>query len=234
MRQSVCYEKLSQRFRVKQYETYRCSHCGNEVEVQNIGSGTLTCCGEAMQCVTENLTAVNLMKAFAGESMARNKYEFFAEVAGKEGFHRIARFFQEAADNEKYHATAEFKAYNRLVKGVDLDTTRNNLQYAADGEKYEHETMYPNFSAIARDEGLKEIARMLTAIGKVEVEHEAEYLALKKVLEEEGFFAAEEEEEWVCEVCGHVHRGKKAPGKCPLCGVEKEYFKKRSADVTVG
>lgn len=219
---------------MKQYETYKCEKCGNEVEVQTVGGGTLVCCGEPMGCITQNLTAVNLMKAFAGESQARNKYEFFAEVAFKEGYHRIARFFQEAADNEKYHAMAEFKAYHNLLHGVELNTTQDNLQYAADGERYEHEIMYPNFAEIAKEEGLKEIARMLTAIGKVEVEHEAEYLALKAALEEEGFFSSDEEEEYVCEVCGHVHRGKKAPGKCPLCGVDKEYFKKRSKDITVG
>lgn len=219
---------------MRQYEIYKCNKCGNEVEVSHVGGGTLVCCGEDMHCTTENLTATNLMKAFAGESQARNKYEFFAEVAYKEGYHRIARFFQEAADNEKYHAMAEFKAYHNLLHGIELNTTADNLQYAADGERYEHETMYPDFAAIAKEEGLNEIARMLTAIGKVEVEHEAEYLALKAALEAEGFFSSDEEEEYVCEVCGHVHRGKKSPGKCPLCGVDKEYFKKRNKDVTVG
>ncbi len=219
---------------MRQYETYKCNKCGNEVEVQNVGAGTLVCCGEDMECITQNLTAVNLMKAFAGESQARNKYEFFADMAHEEGYHRISRFFQEAADNEKYHAMAEFKAYNKLVNNIELDTTKKNLQYAADGERYEHEEMYPNFADIAKDEGFKEIARMLTAIGKVEVEHEAEYLELKKALEEEGFFASNENEEYVCEVCGHVHRGRKAPGKCPLCGVGKEYFKKRNKDITAG
>ncbi len=219
---------------MKKYQTYRCSKCGNEVEVQNVGGGTLVCCGVDMECITENLTAVNLMKAFAGESMARNKYEFFAEVAFEEGYHAISRFFQEAADNEKYHAMAEFKAYNKLVNDVELDTTQKNLQYAADGEKYEHEIMYPEFTEIAKEEGLKEIARMLKAIGKVEVEHEAHYLALKKALEEDGFFNSDEDEEYICEVCGHVHKGKKPPAKCPLCGVEAEYFKKRCDDVTAG
>lgn len=219
---------------MKQYQTYKCNKCGNEVEVQNVGGGTLVCCGQDMEMITTNLTAVNLMKAFAGESQARNKYEFFAEVAFNEGYHRIARFFQEAANNEKYHAMAEFKAYNKLVKEIELDSTVKNLQYAADGEKYEHETMYPNFEEIAKEEGLKEIARMFKAIGKVEVEHEKEYLALKQALMDEGFFDSEEEEEWVCEVCGHVHKGKKPPGACPLCRVEKEYFKKRNSDVTVG
>lgn len=219
---------------MKQYETYKCNKCGNEVEVQHVGGGTLVCCGQDMEMITKNLTAVNLMKAFAGESQARNKYEFFAEVAFNEGYHRIARFFQEAANNEKYHAMAEFKAYNKLVKEIELDSTVKNLQYAADGEKYEHETMYPNFEEIAKEEGLKEIARMFKAIGKVEVEHEKEYLELKQALMDEGFFNSDEEEEWVCEVCGHVHKGKKPPGACPLCKVEKEYFKKRNADVTVG
>jgi desulfoferrodoxin-like iron-binding protein len=220
--------------KMKQYETYKCNKCGNEVEVQNVGGGELHCCGEKMEMITENLTAVNLMKAFAGESQARNKYEFFAQVAFEEGLHRIARFFQEAADNEKYHAMAEFKAYNKLVHDVELDSTAKNIQYAADGEKYEHEEMYPNFEAIAKEEGLKEIARMFKAIGKVEVEHEKEYLELKQALIDEGFLESDEEEEWVCEVCGHVHRGKKPPGACPLCRVEKEYFKKRNSDVTVG
>ncbi|MCK9161293.1 MAG: desulfoferrodoxin FeS4 iron-binding domain-containing protein [Arcobacter butzleri] len=219
---------------MRKYETYRCNKCGNEVEVQVVGGGKLVCCGEHMECITTNLTAVNLMKAFAGESQARNKYEFFADVAFEEGYHRIARFFQEAADNEKYHAMAEYKAYNKLVLDVELDTTVKNLVYAADGERYEHEIMYPEFEAIANEEGYKEIARMLKAIGKVEVEHEREYLELKAALEAEGFFNSDEDEEWVCEVCGHVHRGKKAPKACPLCRVDQEYFKKRSKDITVG
>ena len=219
---------------MKKYQSYRCNKCKNIVEVQEVGGGTLVCCNENMECITTDLTEVNLMKAFAGESMARNKYEFFADLAYEEGYHAIARFFQEAADNEKYHAMAEFKEYNKLTKGVSLDTTQKNLQYAADGERYEHETMYPEFTEIAKEEGHKEIARMLKAIGKVEVEHEAHYLALKDALEKEGFFDSDSQQEYVCEVCGHVHKGKKSPEKCPLCGVTKEYFKKKSEDVTVG
>ena len=219
---------------MRQYETYKCNKCGNEIEVQNVGGGTLVCCGEEMQCITNNLTAVNLMKAFAGESQARNKYEFFANVAMEEGLHRIAKHFQEAAENEKYHAMAEFKAYNKLVNDVELDTTKKNLQYAADGEKYEHEEMYPNFETIAKEEGLKDIARLFRAIGKVEIEHEAEYLELKRILEAEGFFDSEENEEYICEVCGHVHRGKKAPKQCPLCKADQEYFKKKCQDSSRG
>ncbi len=219
---------------MRQYETYRCNVCGNEVEVTNVGGGTLVCCGQEMECITTNLTAVNLMKAFGGESMARNKYEFFADVARKEGLHRIAKFFQEAADNEKYHALSEFKAYNKLVNNVELDTTLKNLQYAADGEHYEHEVMYPNFAKIAKEEGLDSIARLFRAIGKVEVEHEKEYLELKAALKAEGFFDSENNEEWICEVCGHVHRGKKPPKECPLCKAGKEFFKKKCQDVTRG
>jgi len=219
---------------MKQYESYKCDKCGNEIEVQEVGGGTLVCCGEEMKCVTENLTAVNLMKAFAGESQARNKYEFFADMAMQEGLHRIARHFQEAAHNEKYHALAEFKAYNKLVNNIELDTTEKNLIYAADGERYEHEHMYPDFAQIAKDEGLNEIARLFRAIGKVEVEHEREYLALKAALEAEGFFDSENNEAYICEVCGHVHRGKKAPAACPLCKAGQEYFKKASDDITVG
>lgn len=219
---------------MKKYQTYRCNKCGNEVEVQNVGGGTLVCCGEKMECTTTNLTAVNLMKAFAGESQARNKYEFFADIAFEEGYHRIAKFLQEAAENEKYHAMAEYKAYNKLVYDFEFDATAKNLFYAAEGEKYEHEIMYPEFEEIAKEEGLKEIARMFKAIGKVEVEHEKEYRELLNALEAEGFFASDEEEEWICEVCGHVHRGKKPPTACPLCKVDKEFFKKRNKDVTVG
>ena len=219
---------------MRQYETYKCNKCGNEIEVQEVGGGTLVCCGEEMKCITENLTAVNLMKAFAGESQARNKYEFFADMAMEEGLHRIAKHFQEAANNEKYHAMAEYKAYNKLVKNIELDTTVKNLTYAADGERYEHEEMYPNFETIAKEEGLKDIARLFRAIGKVEVEHEAEYLELKKILEAEGFFHSEDTEEYICEVCGHVHRGKKAPTQCPLCKADKEYFKKKCQDSSKG
>ena len=212
--------------KMRQYESYKCPKCGNEVEVQNVGGGKLSCCGVEMECITQDLTAINLMKAFAGESMARNKYDLFADVAEEEGWHAVARHFREAAENEKWHARAEFKAYHEIVDGKPLEVTTKNLVTAAEGENYEHTTMYPNFAKIAEDEGKKAIARLFTAIGKVEIEHEREYLALKKMLEEEEFFNSEVEELWVCEVCGHIHRGKKAPAACPLCKAPKEYFKR--------
>ena len=212
---------------MRQYETYKCSKCGNEVEVQNVGGGKLTCCGQEMSCITEDLTAVNLMKAFAGESQARNKYDLFADIAQEEGWHAVARHFREAAENEKWHARAEFKAYHKLVDGVETELTLKNLDSAMAGENYEHTTMYPNFAKIAEDEGHKGLARLFNAIGKVEVEHEREYKALQDAMREDGFFSDEEEEIWVCEVCGHIHRGKRAPNACPLCKVGKEYFKRQ-------
>ncbi|PSM52255.1 desulforubrerythrin [Campylobacter blaseri] len=211
---------------MRQYETYKCEKCGNVVEVQEVGNGgKLTCCDEEMTLVTKNLTEVNLMKAFAGESMARNKYDLYGDLAKEAGYHAIARHFYEAAENEKWHARAEFKAYHELV-GSPIDKMDKNLLDAAAGERYEHETMYPNFAEIAKEEDLKAIARLFTAIGKVEVEHEREYLELKDMLDKDGFFESEEEDVWVCEVCGHVHRGKKAPGACALCKAPKEYFKR--------
>ena len=100
---------------MKQYETYKCSICGNEVEVNHVGGGELHCCGQAMEMTTENLTLVNLMKAFKGESEARNKYEYFAKVAQKEGYRDIAEHFQRAANNEKQHAKMELALHNRML-----------------------------------------------------------------------------------------------------------------------
>lgn len=212
---------------MRQYETYKCNKCQTEVEVQKVGENSvIKCCDIEMECITKDLTMVNLMKAFAGESQARNKYEFFAEMAKEQGWHIIADHFQEAANNEKYHARAELEMYNKLMYGVEMLETIKNIDMAIDGENYEHTEMYPNFIKIAKEEGHKEVARILKAISKVEVEHEREYKELKKVLEENGFFESSEDEYWVCEVCGHVHRGKRPPKQCPLCKVDKKYFKR--------
>ncbi|MDR0665404.1 MAG: rubrerythrin family protein [Helicobacteraceae bacterium] len=211
---------------MKQYQTFRCAKCGNEAEIQKVGGGVLTCCGEPMQVVNENVTAVNLLKAFAGESQARNKYNFFAEIARKEGFNQIAAFFDEFAFNEHNHAKMEFAAYNRLTRGDDWEKTSANLLYAAAGERYEHTTMYPDFAKIAKEEGFDDIARLFNSIGKVEVEHEAKYLALENELRERGFFASESEEIWICDICGHVHRGKNAPKACLVCKAPQGHFKR--------
>lgn len=208
---------------MRQYESYKCSVCGNEVELSKVGGGELHCCGKKMDCITEDLTSVVLMKAFAGESMARNKYEYFAKIAQKEGYRDIAEHFQRAANNEKKHAQLELKAYNVLNYGKEFEDTVGNLQIAIDGESYENETMYPDFSKVASDEGHKDISRMLGLIGKVEIEHENMYKRLKDRLESGKEFESDEEEEWICEVCGHVHRGKKALKVCPVCDHPQEY-----------
>ncbi len=211
---------------MRQYETYKCAKCGNVVEVQNVGGGTLTCCGEDMEMVTENLTAVNLMKAFAGESQARNKYEYFAKVAQKEGLRDIAAHFQRAANNEKTHAKLELKLYNKMIHDLEdgFGDTKANLQIAVDGESYENTTMYPDFEAIAKAEGYKDAATLFRGIGKVEVEHEKMYKMLLARLENgEEFVSEDGEEAWICEVCGHIHYGKKPPKICPVCKHPQEY-----------
>ena len=210
---------------MKKYESYKCNKCGNVVEVSHVGGGTLVCCGEEMECITENLTMVNLLKAFAGESMARNKYEFYAKVAQKEGFRDIARHFQRAANNEIQHAKLEFKMHNMMKNGAEFGDTLANLQDAINGESYENLTMYPEFEAIAKEEGNKEAARMFAAIGKVEVEHENMYKELLERLKEKQEFVSDDgEEAWICEVCGHIHRGKKPPKSCPVCNHPQEFF----------
>jgi desulfoferrodoxin-like iron-binding protein len=209
---------------MRQYESYKCSVCGNTVEVSSVGGGELHCCGKKMDCITEDLTSVVLMKAFAGESMARNKYEYFAKIAQKEGLRDIAEHFQRAANNEKMHAKLELKAYNVLNYDKEFGETLENLQIAIDGENYENVTMYPDFAKVAKSEGHSDIARMLDLIGKIEIEHENMYKSLKKRLEDDKeFISDDDEEEWICEVCGHVHRGKKALKVCPVCKHPQEY-----------
>lgn len=212
---------------MKQYQSYRCNKCGNVVEVQSVGGGELHCCGEAMQMTTTNLTLVNLMKSFAGESQARNKYEYFAKVAQKEGYRDIAEHFQRAANNEKTHAKLELALHNRMANESEdsFGTTKQNLQMAIDGESYENTTMYPDFANIAKEEGCKEAAQLFKGIGKVEVEHESMFKMLLERLEADAEFTSEDEEEsWICEICGHVHYGKKAPKKCPVCKHDEQYF----------
>jgi len=211
---------------MRQYETYKCNKCGNEIEVQEVGGGTLVCCGEDMECITQNLTAVNLMKAFAGESQARNKYEYFAKVAQKEGYRDIAEHFQRAANNEKVHAKLELALHNRMTNNSDdsFGSTKENLQMAIDGESYENITMYPDFATIAKEEGHKEAARLFDGIGKIEVEHENMFKMLLERLQADAEFASgNEEEAWICEVCGHIHYGKKALKTCPVCKHPQEY-----------
>jgi len=181
---------------MRQYETYKCDKCGNEVEVQSVGGGTLHCCGQAMEMVTQNLTMVNLLKAFAGESQARNKYEYFAKVAQKEGYRDIAEHFQRVANNEKVHAKLELALHNKMESNSEqkFGNTKENLQEAIDGESYENVTMYPDFAQVAKEEGHKEASKLFTGIGKIEIEHEKMFQMLLDRLE------AEEEHKYLTKI----------------------------------
>ena len=211
---------------MRQYESYRCNKCGNIVEVQSVGGGELHCCGEAMEMITKNLTLVNLMKAVAGESMARSRYEFYAKVAQKEGYRDIAAHFQRAADNEKTHAKLQLALHNRMKfeRENNFGTTEENLQDAINGENYENTTMYPDFAKVAKEEGHREAATLFKGIGKIEVEHEKMYrMLLERLLSHKEFLSDNEEEVWICEVCGHIHYGKKALEVCPVCKHPQAY-----------
>jgi len=211
---------------MRQYESYRCNKCGNVVEVSHVGGGELHCCGQAMEMITSNLTLVNLLKAFSGESQARNKYEYFAKVAQKEGYRDIAEHFQRAANNEKQHAKMELALHNRMLNNTkdSFGDTAENLRVAIAGESYENITMYPEFERIAKEEGHKEAATLFNGIGKIEIEHEKMYRMLSERLESDAEFMSDDDEEaWICEVCGHIHYGKKALKVCPVCKHPQEY-----------
>lgn len=211
---------------MRKHESYKCNKCGNTVELLHVGGGELHCCGQAMEMITQNLTIVNLMKAVEGESVARNKYEYYAKIAQKEGYRDIAEHFQRAANNEKKHAKMQLALYNQMKneRENEFGNTAENLQDAIDGESYENVTMYPDFATIAKEEGHKEAAKLFKGIGGVEVEHEKMYRMLLERLSSGAEFVSEDEEEaWICEVCGHVHYGKKALKKCPVCDHPQEY-----------
>ncbi len=163
-------------------------------------------------------TEENLMAAFAGESMARNKYDYFAKVARKEGYLYIANIFEETALNEMQHAKDEFK----LLDGIG-DTVAN-LKEAIEGEDYETTTMYPEFAAAAEAEGNKEAAILFKNIAKVEAEHRDRYKKLLEMVENGTVFKREKPIRWICSKCGHIHEGTQPPGKCPVCRHPREYF----------
>jgi len=175
-------------------------------------------------------TYENLLKAIAGESMARNKYTFFAKAAMKEGLVWIAKVFEETADNERAHAEEELEKIKQKVEMTNtydihpLSNTLENLRNAAAGEKYEWGTMYPNFEKTAREEGEKEIATLFKEISEVEEKHEERYNILADRLEKGNLFKSDTEIEWKCLNCGYIHKGKSAPEKCPLCQKPQGYF----------
>lgn len=163
-------------------------------------------------------TEENLKAAFAGESQARNKYDFFAKVARKEGYHYIAKIFEETALNEQQHAKEEFK----LLKGIS--NTADNLKAAIKGEGYEHREMYPNFAKEAEKEGKITAANLFKQIGPVEKEHEERYIKLLKMVKDDTVFKRKKAIAWRCSKCGHIHYGIEPPKACPVCKHAREYF----------
>jgi len=164
-------------------------------------------------------TEQNLLEAFAGESMARNKYTYFASKARKEGYVQIAELFEETAANEKEHAKIWFKL---LHDGIG--STTENLKEAAAGENYEWTDMYDKFAKEAREEGFEHIAALFEGVAAIEKEHEERYLKLLQNVEEGIVFSRDGEMVWVCKNCGHVCVGKKAPEVCPVCAHPQAYF----------
>ena len=168
-------------------------------------------------------TEKNLMEAFAGESMARNKYTYFASKAKKDGYEQIAAFFEETAGNEKEHAKIWFK----LLCGGAIPSTAENLKAAAEGEHDEWTNMYKRMAEEAKEEGFKDIALLFGSIGKIEKEHEKRYLKLLKNVDEKSVFAKNEKSVWICRNCGHIIDSEKAPMKCPVCDHPQAYFELR-------
>jgi rubrerythrin len=163
-------------------------------------------------------TEENLKAAFSGESQARNKYDYFAKVARKEGFHYIAKIFEETALNEMQHAKDEFK----LLNGIG--STKENLEEAVKGEDYETTSMYPEFAKQAEKEGNTAAAVLFTNIGKVEKEHRERYKKLLEMIKNGTVYKRDKPIRWRCSKCGHIHEGKEPPLKCPVCKHEREYF----------
>ena len=176
-------------------------------------------------------TEQNLLKAFAGESQARNRYTYFASAARKEGFEQIGNMFIETAENEKEHAKVFFK----YLEGGDVQITatypagiikdtKSNLEEAAAGENLEWTTLYADFAKIAKDEGFDEVARSFDQISKVEKFHESRYRRLINNIANNEVFKKKAPVQWHCINCGHVFEGMEAPKQCPACKHPTAYY----------
>ena len=190
-----------------------------------------------MKSMKGTKTVENLMKAFAGESQARNRYTYYASIANKEGYKQIEAIFIETADNEKEHAKRFFKLALEGMNGeipADIDiaatyplamgTTLDNLRYAAAGEHEEWTALYPEFAKVAEIEGFPEAAAAFRMVSKVEQHHEERYRKLAANVDEGKVFKKDESTLWICRNCGYVHEGLSAPEKCPTCLHPKTYF----------
>lgn len=176
-------------------------------------------------------TEKNLLTAFAGESQARNRYDYFASQAKKEGYVQISNIFLETARNEKEHAKRLFK----FLEGGEVEIgagypagvigcTTDNLKAAAEGENHEHTEMYPDFAQVAQEEGFEEIADVFRHIAIAEKQHEKRYLDLLANIENDRVFKREKPVKWKCDNCGYVHEGPEAPNSCPACAHPRAYF----------
>ena len=165
-------------------------------------------------------TEKNLLEAFAGESMARNKYTYFASKAKKDGYVQISKIFEETADNEKEHA----KIWYKYLHGGKVAGTTDNLKDAADGENFEWTDMYARMAKEAREEGFLEIAEKFEQVAAIEKEHEERYRKLLSNIETGLVFSRDGDAIWQCSNCGHIVIGPKAPEICPVCDHPQSYF----------
>ncbi len=188
-----------------------------------------------MESIKGTQTEKNLLKAFAGESQAKNRYTFFAKQAKKDGYEQISALFLETAMNEEEHAKIFFK----FLEGGDVEitaaypagvigTTEENLKAAAMGENEEWTKLYPEFAEVAAQEGFKRVAAAFKLISKIEADHEARFLKLLQNLVEGTAFLRDEKIQWFCRKCGHVHYGENALEKCPVCGHPQGYFEEKA------
>ena len=173
-----------------------------------------------MKSLKGTKTEKNLQEAFAGESMARNKYTFFASKAKKDGYVQISNIFLETAANEKVHAELWYKYLN----GGKVSDTATNLEDAAGGENFEWTDMYARMAREAREEGFDEIADKMEGVAAIEKEHEERYRRLLDNVRKETVFSRDNDVIWQCSNCGHIVIGKKAPEECPVCNHAQAYF----------
>ncbi len=164
-------------------------------------------------------TKKNLEEAFASESMARNKYDYFASAFRKAGYVQIANIFEETARNEKEHAKLWAKQLGYIHENIE-----DNLKAAIEGENYEHSSMYPRMEKEALEEGHEDIAKLFHEVAEVEEAHELRYQKLLDNIKEGRVFKREEDKRWKCNNCGYIHEGKEAPEKCPACAHPQAHF----------
>lgn len=184
-----------------------------------------------MKSLKGSRTEKNILTAFAGESQARNRYNYFGGKAKKDGFVQISDIFAETADQEREHAKRLFK----FLEGGDVEIvaafpagiiadTHANLIASAAGENHEYTEMYPSFAKIAREEGYEEIARVFMSIAVAEEFHERRFLDFARNIKEGRVFMREQATKWRCRNCGYVHEGNGAPELCPACAHPKAHF----------